>query len=248
MAALWFLLAARAAHLSLHAADAAALALGTWMLYAIDRMLDARLGRMHQQEERHRFHGAHPAAFLAALACAVPVLLALLAHMEPQLLRGYLVLGLALTGYFTAIHTRVLADHIPKEFAVGVIFAAAIFMPELLAGVRALPQAVCFGALCWLNCTLIYQREHGDREHADLREAHGSTRFAIRNTTLLLTALAAAGLTLYFAAAQLSGAAIALSAGALWALHRLRSRMGRLAFRIAADAALLTPMLLFILR
>lgn len=246
MAVLWFLLAARAADLHPRATDVAALALGTWMLYVIDRMLDAHFGATHQQEERHRFHGAHQGAFLAALVCAVPVLLTLLAHMEPRLLHAYLLLGAAVAAYFTAIHTHIFAQHLPKEFAVGVIFAAAIFMPELLAGsARAsLPQTACFGALCWLNCTLIYKREHGEREHSDLQEAHWSTLFAIRNASLLLAVLAAAGLILCVTGIRLPGAAIAMSAAALLALHRLRSRMGRLPFRIAADAALLTPLLL----
>ncbi|HXB61671.1 MAG TPA: hypothetical protein VNU94_02320 [Acidobacteriaceae bacterium] len=252
VALLWFLLAARAAHIALHITDAAALALGTWMLYAIDRMLDAHFGALHLQEERHRFHGANQGVFLVTLACAVPALLTLLAHMEPRLLHAYLLLGTALAGYFMAIHTRVLAQYIPKELAVGVIFAAAIFMPELLTGfmpefmagtARAvLPQALCFGALCWLNCTLIYQREH-----ANPRDAHWSTRFAIRNTSFLLAVLATAGLILFITgSAQLPGAAIAMSAAALLALHRLRSRMGKLPFRIAADAALLSPILLFL--
>lgn len=210
------------------------------MLYAIDRMLDAHWGAMQLQEERHRFHGANQGAFLIALACAAPVLLVLLAHMEPQLLHAYLVLGAALAAYFTAVHTRIFAQRVPKELAVGVIFAAAVFMPEFLAGAAraALAQAACFGMLCWLNCTLIYEREH-----LDIQEAHWSTRFAIRNASLLLAALAAAG-TVFCIAGQLPGAAITLSAGAMLALHRLGPRMGRLGFRVAADATLLTPLLI----
>jgi hypothetical protein len=251
VAVLWFLLAARCAHLHLHAADAAALGLGTWMFYAIDRMLDARLGAMHQQEERHRFHGSNQSTFLVALVCAVPVLLTLLAHMEPQLLHAYLELGVMLTGYFAAVHTRVLARQIPKELAVGVLFAAAIFMPEMLAGAvrTSLLTAVCFGGLCWLNCTAIYKREHGEREHADMRDAHRSTRFAVRHATLLLTAIAVAGVILSFSGGMAHALAysVALSTLAMAALQRAQQRMGRLSYRIAADAALLTPVL-FLLR
>jgi hypothetical protein len=244
VAALWFTLAARAAHLPLHAADVAALALGTWMLYAIDRMLDARHGAMHLQEERHRFHGANHGAFLAALVCAVPLLLALLAHMEPRLLHAYLVLGLALAIYFALIHTRIFAHRIPKELAVGVIFMAAIFMPEFLADTHMLLPALCFGALCWLNCALIYRREH-----SNLSDAHWSTRFAIRHMSLLLSALVVAEVMLCFSGetAHTLSLSVILSALAMAALHRAQHRMGRLSFRIAADSLLLTPAL-FLLR
>jgi hypothetical protein len=248
VAALWFTLAARTAHLSLQATDVAALALGTWMLYAIDRMLDAWHGAIHLQEERHRFHGANHGSFLAALVCSVPVLLVLLRYMEPRLLHAYLVLGLALAAYFTLIHTRSFAHRIPKELAVGVIFVAAIFMPEFLSGIfmpeflagaYMLLPAICFGALCWLNCVLIYWREH-----VALHEAHWSTRLAIRHMTLLLGTITATALILFFTdgASRLS-ASIVLSAAAMLALHRLRFRMARLPFRIATDAALLTPLL-----
>ena len=216
------------------------------MLYAVDRMLDARLGAMHLQEERHRFHGVNRSFFVFALACAVPVLIALLTHMETPLLHAYLLLGVALAGYFALIHTPAFAHRIPKEFAVGVIFIAAIFMPELLAGeLHALwPVALCFGGLCWLNCILIYQREH-----ATLLEAHWSTRFAIQHASLLLASLGAAGVLLFFSgeATHALSLSVTLSALGMMALHRMQGRMGRLNLRIAADAALLTP-LIFLLR
>ncbi len=79
------------------------------MLYAVDRMLDARSRAMHQQEERHRFHGSNQSTFLIALACAVPVLITCWHSMEPQLLHAYLMLGAALAGYFALIHTRLRA-------------------------------------------------------------------------------------------------------------------------------------------
>lgn len=243
VAALWFTLAARTAHLPFHAEDIAALALGTWMLYAIDRMLDARHSEIHLQEERHRFHGVNQIFFLGAMACATPILLAFLAHMEPRLLHAYLLLGSVLAAYFALIHTGTFAQQIPKELAVGVIFVAAIFMPEFLADTHVLLPALCFGTLCWLNCTLIYQREH-----SNLSDAHGSTRFAIRHTLFLLAALAAASVVLLFSgeAFRALGLSVLGSVFALAILRLRQHRMGRLPFRIAADAALLTPLVFFL--
>jgi len=244
VAALWFTLAARAAHLHLHTADVASLALGVWMLYVLDRMLDARLGETHQHEERHHFHGANQNFFLGAMVCAAPVLLWLLTRMESPLLHAYLLLGLALAAYFTLIHTRPFAHRIPKEFAVGVIFAAAVFMPEWIAGFARITvaQTICFMGICWLNFVLIWEREH-----TQLNGAHWSTRFAMRHTPLLLAALVAAGVGMCFAGQAAMSASVALSALVMMGLHCSRERMARLPFRIAADAALLTP-LVFLIR
>ena len=187
----------------MHAGDVAALALGTWMLYVLDRMLDARLGVNEQHEDRHYFHGTNQIAFLCAMACAVPVLLVLLMHMQPMLLHAYLLLGLVLAAYFALIHTRPLAQRMPKEAAVGVIFSAAVFMPEWIAGARGVvPLAVCFGVLCWMNCALIYEREH-----SQIQSAHWSTRFAIRHMRLLLWMLLTAGVGIGVAS-RVAGASI----------------------------------------
>jgi hypothetical protein len=214
------------------------------MLYAIDRVLDARFAGVYQQEERHRFHGVHRGGFLFALVCAVPLLIVLLMHMEPRLLRGYLLLGAAMAFYFAAIHTRRFARRMPKELAVGVVFAVAVFMPEMLAGVRAAwPLALGFGALCWLNCTVIYEREH-----VQLQQAGWSTRFGVKNATLLLAALSLAAGILFFndASSRSLSTCILLSSLLLVMLHRRQHSISRLSFRIAADAVLLTPLLLLL--
>jgi hypothetical protein len=243
VAALWFALAARSSHLQLHACDVAALALGTWMLYVLDRMLDARLGANEQKEERHRFHGEHWIGFLWVMACAAPLLILLLMHMEPRLLRAYLLLGLGLAGYLAVVHTGLFARAVPKELAVGAIFAAAIFMPECVAGGRAvILQALSFGALCWINCVLIYQREH-----CNLHAAHGSTRFVVRHARLLLGMVMMAGIYICITS-RMAGASVVLSAVAMLLLHHASGRMGRLPFRVAADAALLTPVVFLFLR
>jgi len=120
VAALWFALAARSAHLPVRAVDAAALALGTWMLYAADRLLDAR-GAAELQEERHRFHGGNFFYFFGVMVLAVPVLVFLLTRMEMPLLRGYLVLELMVAVYFAVIHTRAGVHRVPKELVVGAV-------------------------------------------------------------------------------------------------------------------------------
>jgi len=249
VAVAWFVLATHAAHLHLHRFDAASLFLATWMFYVVDRLLDARCGEPHP-EDRHRFHGDNSKAFSCVLLCAAPVLLLLLSHMEQPLRRAWLLLGLGAAGYYAWVHTRDTAvdstAQLPKEIYVGIGFALAIFLPEALAGaLRPLwPQALCFGALCWLNCTLIYEREHSSQN-----AAHWSTQFAIRHALLLQAALLICGLALCFTVntPRALSVCIVLSAAVMMALRRLRHRIHRLDYRIAADAALLTP-LLFLFR
>lgn len=241
VAVAWFILAARAAHLHLLRSDSTSLFLATWIFYAVDRLLDAHYSEPFP-EERHHFHGQYSKAFLIALICAAPVLLLLLQHMEPTLRRFWLLLGLGAAGYYAWIHTRPSAtdSQLPKELSVGIGFTVAVFLPEALYGVNThlLPHATCFGALCWLNCTLIYEREH-----TDLRNAHWSTRFAIRHAALLQASVLLTGLVLCFIAnASIAlPLCIALSAAIMMALRRSRHRMHRLTYRIAADAAMLTP-------
>jgi hypothetical protein len=244
VAALWFALALKTEHLQVRAGDAAALAVGTWLLYAADRLLDAR-GPAQLQEERHRFHGANVFVFLGAMVCAVPGLLFLLTRMEMPLLRGYLLLGLVVAAYFAVIHTRAGMHGLPKELVVGVVFAAAVWMPAIVLGEArgVVAEMVCFGALCWVNCAII-----SGREHTALREAHWSTRLAVRHASLLLGLVAAAGLILFFMGTEFHAvcASVVLSAALLAGLHGVRERVGRLAFRVAADAALLTPVIFLI--
>jgi hypothetical protein len=243
VAILWFLLAARTAHLHLCVADSAALFLGTWMMYVIDRLLDAHGGEPCP-EERHRFHGAHGRAFVIALLCATPVQVCLLTKADAALLHSWLVLAAGIAGYYTLIHSRKFKTPLPKELAVAVAFSAAIFMPELLAPSPLLPHAIYFCALCWVNSTAIYEREHDT-----LQAAHWSTRLVLHYTPALQVLVLAASIALCFLhrAPRALALSMALSAVILIALRSSRHRMGRLRYRVAADAALLTP-LLFLFR
>jgi hypothetical protein len=199
-------------------------------------------------EERHLFHGRHAKAFFAAVLCTAPVLLLLLHYMEPTLRRSWLLLGLGTASYYAWIHTssRNARSRLPKEISVGIGFALTIFLPEVLTGqwLAFLPQAICFAALCWFNCTLIYEREHRSLHHA-----HWSTLLAIRNATALQAALLLYSISLCFIgnAPRSVSFCIALSAALMMALRHTRHRTQRLNYRIAADAALLTP-LIFLFR
>jgi hypothetical protein len=264
VAALWTWFVARCCGLELPWSAPVAMFVAVWMLYAADRLLDARLldtkpaAALTEIEERHRFHHRHKRAFLIGIACASVLLTALLPRIDPTALRLYALLASLLFAYFFLIHiypsshSATGTHRLPKEFAVGVFFPAAVFIPTVARapGLRLelLPAALLFAAVCTLNCLYLYAWEHpGSRA-----EAHWTTRFA----TLHLRALS--GITallccVVFAFEQRGIALLTLASGMsallLLLLHLQRHRLAAVPLRAAADAALLTPLLLvFFLR
>jgi hypothetical protein len=248
VAALWVCFIARAAHIHIPLAAPAAMALAVWILYAADRLLDARRSAAHELEARHLFHYRYRHAFLIGITAATAALATLLLHLDPAAIRLYLIEGTLLFAWFLILHATRSAHRLPKEIAVGLFFSAAVFIPSIARepSLRAtlLPAAILFAALCSLNCLFIYAWEH---DHPSNTPAHRSTRFAIAHLAALAitTAVAGAGLTLLAPTpAKPIAAGCASAAVLLLALDRKRSRLSRIGQRAAADLALLTPLLL----
>jgi hypothetical protein len=264
VAVLWTWSVANAAHVGLPFAPLLEMALAVWVLYAGDRLLDARgTGPNDQLEARHFFHHTHRRAFLLGIAFAALAVAALLPRLDPVAVRLYLVEGGLLLGWFLILHATHSAHRLPKEIAVGLFFSAAVFIPTVARdpGLRMalLPCAILFAALCSLNCLFIYAWEHGDhtpatREEwpAGARPAHATTRLALAHLNGLAVGVAICGvaLAIVYAASPANAheraipVACALSASLLLALDRSRRRLSRVDLRAAADLALLTPLLL----
>jgi hypothetical protein len=173
------------------------------------------------------------------------------------------------SGASSGVGLRRLSAWFPKELAVGFLFAIATAVPtaaRIFSSARQQEHALllsstifAFGAVCWLNCVAIQTWEDHERGsevmHAILSgpqsnpetSGHGWTRFlgehlaAFSGLVCALSLVAAAG-TMENRAGLLF-LAIALSAGAFLVLTRLSHRVSVLTLRIAADAALLTPLL-----
>jgi len=267
VAALWTWFIARCCHVRLPLTAPAAMALAVWILYALDRLLDARLldarglDAPHARltsglEARHLFHHRHRRAFAIGIALAAAALACLLPTLDPTAIRLYLIEGALLVAWFVLLHVilqathsarRRPARHLPKEIAVGLFFSAAVFIPTVARqpGLRAalLPAAILFAALCSLNCLFIYAWEH---EGLDASLAHATTRLALARLPALAVAevIATTALALFKpGAAKPVLAACALAAALLLILHRNRRRLSRNHLRAAADLALLTPLL-----
>ena len=203
VATLWTWFVARATHFHLPLSSLISMFLAVWMLYAADRILDARhlfSNPLHTQdlEARHLFHHRHATAFLSViLTCSIALAL-LLPHLAPEAIRLFSILAALLFGWFLLIHARDSSTHrrLPKELAVGIFFPAAIFIPTIShhpdLRLPLLPQALLFAAVCSLNCLSIYAWEH-PYPHAP---AHWTTRLSTRYLRPLAAAITLTGVAL----------------------------------------------------
>ncbi len=250
VAAVWIWFIARCTRVQLPWTAIAAMFCAVWVLYAGDRLLDAREltrgGEANGLEERHFFHFRHRGAFRCGIAAACVALAALLPAMTAHEVKLYLTLGAMLAGWFFVIHSG--TKPLPKEFVVGIFFASAIFIPTVarapwLRG-ELLAPAVLFGMLCSLNCLFIFAWEHDGSAHSD---AHVSTRLAAGRAVWLGCWLAVASLAILPAMSTAPREillAVALSAVLLVLLHGLHRHLDRTTLRALADLVLLTPLLL----
>jgi hypothetical protein len=240
IATLWTWFAARTVHLHLPASGLAAMFLAVWMLYAADRLLDARQlfnNPLHTTnlEARHLFHHRHATAFLGTILVSSLALATLLRNLPLEALRLYTILGSLVFGWFLLLHARANTHHrLPKELAVGIAFPAAIFIPTVARQpdfrLTLLPHAALFAAVCTLNCLSIYAWEHPASS-----EAHWTTRYATRHLTTLAATTTLAGLALTIITHQPLAAAATLSAATLLILHRSHRHLSPLTARAAAD-------------
>ncbi len=236
-----------------------------WLLYAADRLLDARvLDRdpfASELKQRHHFHHRHRGGFLWGIAAAVVLLAFLLPGMWVIALRLYLTEGALLIGYFVLIHTSGTSHRIPKELTVGVFFSAAVFVPtvarrpDLQRGL--LPAALLLAGVFALNGLLISSWESSERsamgqKTRGSRRGHWLARPRRRAASLIFPALlGATGVVL--ATAGHGGTrplpcAATLSLLLLLLLDRGRHRLRPLTLRAAADLVLLTPLVSLLAR
>jgi hypothetical protein len=246
VAALWAWFFARSMHLHMSLLPAMLLALATWLLYVADRLLDG-LRPTEPLRERHRFHARHRAAFISAALLLLVLLACSLTRMRTQALRDDTWIAAFTFLYLCVVHFKTRSKlHLPKELAVAVIFAAATAVPAWsrleVRKEQLAPAVVFFAVLCWINCVGIEKWETGGTIHATTRWAALHLRAIV--TMMALFAIAAAllapsrGLMAVYLAAF-------CSSGLFLLLDARSTRLSPLQLRIAADAALLTPLALF---
>jgi hypothetical protein len=214
VAVLWTWFIASANHVRLPLASALAMAITVWMLYAADRLMDARLmddrlldaNPAHHEdlEARHYFHHRHRTAFLTGILLASIALAILLPRLDAEAIHLYLILGGLVAGYFILIHAtssaaaqqkvahrlpahRLPAHRLPKEIAVGLCFAAATFIPTVARRPDLRLPLLPSALLFAALCSLncLFIYAWEHDNSRTHRPAHAITRIALHNLPLL---------------------------------------------------------------
>ena len=241
VAALWTAFLTRQFHTHLPFAATLALALAVWVLYVADRVHDAAKGDLLQA--RHRFHLLYRHQLLLGAVLAGCVVLLLLTRLPASLRTAWLLLALPLAVYVLAVHVLHLC-RVPKEPLVAVFFATAAALPVLVsggaAGMALTLAASSFGLVCWLNCAAIARWE------GMLLAADPLTRWlgAHLDAGAWLVALLMAP-ALFMRGSTAVAVASLTAAACLVQLHRKRDLLSPETLRALADAALLTPLVVW---
>jgi hypothetical protein len=250
-------------------AEGTVLFLTVWAIYVSDRLLDGWLTvNRGALRERHLFCERHRVALSGLLVLASGTIFLLATEYLPEGERDAgLRLGVILATYLGGIHIfqvipqgqgifqgqRTLrgvfrgsfAWLLPKEIAVGALFACGASLPVWSRGEfswsRCVPWGL-FALLCCLNCLAIERWENRGDGDAGLVSGAG------RRTPISRLAAALAGAALVGWLAEGTSASggyewLAVGTGALLllALHFCRRNFSPAALRVLADAALLIP-------
>ncbi len=234
-----------------------ALGLMVWIIYAVDRLLDAAMKNDPKSslKARHEFHRKHRWKFgIMIFIASATVLWIALTELPMKVFAESIIGWLLVIAFFAlSIFTTREPDELPyaKNIIAGFSFAygtALLAFIQTGFDVKQLwfsAEFICFATLCALNIFAIDVWEHSQRS-ADVEAKSGNELIL----TILLLALGAA--TLFFAIkdeAQTTRPffyAILTGAALMQIINRNRSRFSMNALRVLADVAMLVPVLVFI--
>jgi hypothetical protein len=257
VAGAWSILLLRSRGLTVRYAEVFALVLAVWVIYTTDRLLDGLASCASSILQARHFLAAKYRIVFASLALlsGAALLWISMEHLEARTMRAGLILGAIVIFYLASIHGR--RSHVskllPKEIAVGLIFAAGTSVPlwSRSEGLTIFTGCVwlLLAFLCSLNCLSIECWER-PRSGGEWRQ-RPSPWIAWADSHLNSVAL---GLTIVAVVAYwLSGPsyssrlplpAIALAAFLTMILNSHRRNLSPEVLRVLADAALLVPALL----
>jgi hypothetical protein len=225
VAVLWQILFARCFHAEVTPTAAVLLVLAVWLIYAADRIFDAR-GK--SKLPRHEFYRRNwrvvAPVWIAGLGTAGWLAWT---RLSSDLFERGMLLAAAVGLYFALVHLAPPRSW-PKEAAVAVLFALGASLTTW-GQVRSpvdVATILLFSCLCWINCAAIEKWER--------RDARWPVGFAA-------ICVAAAAAVVFCMQRPVLGSAEGLSAVAFVMLDRAGSRFSRDALRVLADVALLSP-------
>lgn len=261
VATLWTIFIADVSGVRLSWSAPTGMFLAVWILYAADRILDARNALIPGEhlEVRHLFHNEHRKIFIAAMAFCSLWLGALVVTFSAEEVLLFSALAILLLAYLILIHVGRPGEQaqddarLPKEFAVGAFFAAAVFIPTVARQpnefLHLLPSAALFGIVCTLNCLFVYAWEHPE----GASHAHWSTRAVVRHLRPATWLSVAIALVLLIAPSAThvnapTAIACALCLLCFLILHKQRGKLSKLTLRALVDFVLLAPLPILIFR
>jgi hypothetical protein len=231
----------------------AGLALAVWAIYLLDRLLDTRRPEESMEAARHRFTRHHRRIMSILLATAVTGGVISIINAPMVLIVNGLLLSAAVLGYLIGVQIGMLP--LPKEHAISILFATGVALGPLASGshlAAILVATMPLSFLCLANTAAIEQVEWSRLAHYARPAPHAGTRWiAERYLAFCLIVTLVCGLGAVCTGIDELRLPLAYSAAAMLALsllHIARHRMSTELFRVLADAALLSPLPLCMIR
>jgi hypothetical protein len=257
VAILWQRLLAKGLHVRVQTAETLVLGMTCWMIYAIDYLRDGwRASETERLTERHAFFRLHRKRMLIAVgvifACTAGVAFTCLDRAT--ILYG-LLCGLLVAGYLSLTHLR--PPHLrvcwPRELCVAFLFSAGTCISIWAASDRMhrtlLVSAIIFGFLCWINVAAIEYWEWVRLGENVARKPSRSALWLARyvRPSLTVAAIVVAGLAVREMIPERFSVAALLSTAAFLLLDLRSGELSGSALRSAADFALFSPAVVFVL-
>lgn len=230
--------------------------LTVWSIYISDRLLDgAHHCNWEMASPRHHFVHQHRKVFIGLLIFILTLSATLtLVFLPMELIYSGLILCAVVGFYFTAF-VRLFPSLKPlraKEFACGSVFAlgTALGVDALRHGILSqpldtLPPVLLFAMLCIFNCLVISASERCSDQANDPSAASSWWRQLDRDLLFFGVGLCCVSAVFYFFGRPSSLClAIFISSFLLTLLHSQQNRVSASISRVAADAVLLSPLLL----
>ena len=242
------------------------LGLVVWVIYVMDRLLDAMMrtdGVPDRVQARHAFHRQYRKRFLIGSVIASAIALVLVVTSMPVDIYAYCGIGLLFVAAFFAL--SVFSTTPPGDtpyaknilagftFAYGTAMLAHVYTGFSILEMLRSRELICFGVLCMLNINAIDLWEHARRsddiEIKATDELSLTLPLALLGTaSLLFTGLLESSPAAY--ATEYSTrpffCAILTGAGLLLLLNLNRQRFSRDAQRVLADVCVAAPFLVFL--
>jgi hypothetical protein len=251
---IWAVLFARSYGVRLALSEIVILCITVWIIYIGDRLLDGwKAADPEALQRRHLFCAEHrtPLIYMGVLAAVLDIWLITQSLEAAELFAG-LKLAAIVGVYMLVVHARPrIARFLPKELAVGILFATGTTLPVWSKNGGTSGDWRCslalFALLCWLNCFSIECWEKNGSKYIQNRKAEQILwgKVCISEAAAGLAMLALALLRFGIVARDLTAIVVSVSLSALliFCLNYFRNLLSLSALRVLVDLVLVVAAL-----